>query len=361
MKKMFLYISIGIILLGIPLTVILVGKNQEIRKRAAPASTLSFYPMTQTVKAGQPFTLEVKMDTATNQVGIVQLRVVYDPVFLEAEDITNNPNFAPTIRVSKKIDPSGKASITVGAKDTLHPIVGSGTIVTLSMKAIKASATPISIKFTNTPDTVANAIGENADDVIIGRSVANVIIQNADGTAPSGSNAANINQTANPSGTITPTPTITPSLTPTPLASSSAQASESAVLITSLTNNEEVNTQTPVIRGKGIPGTTLTVTIHSSGAQTVVVTVDANGNWTYTPTNPLDSGSHTVTALYTDPATGVTQSKTTTFVVAPSGIGGPSSTASAMPVSGSVSTTILLITVGLLFIVSGIFIPAVLP
>lgn len=362
MKKIFLYLVIGIIFLAIPVTVILVNRNQELRKRAAPASTIAFFPPSQTVNEGQSFSLDVKLDTATNQVGLVQIRVVYDPAFLEAVDITNNPEFAPTIQVSKKIDPNGKVSISVGAKDTLHPIIGSGSVATLSMKAIKSSATPITIKFTSTPDTQANAIGEDANDVLIGRSQASITILNADGTPSTniGASLTNTNNSTSSAAIPSPTPTPLPlTLTPTLAASQSAAATQSALLITSITKDEEIQTRTPVIQGKGIPGTTVTITIHSE-TQTVVVTVDANGNWSYTPTTPLDSGPHSVTALYTDPNTGVTQSKTQTFVVVPEGIGG-GATESGMPVSGNVNTTIILMMVGILFIVTGLVIPTMIP
>ena len=357
MKKVFLYISIGIVLLAIPISVFLVGKNQEIRKRATPASTLSFAPTAKTTKVGETFSLEVKIDAATNQVGIVQLRMVYDPAFLEAVDITNGP-LAPSISVSKKIDPNGKVSISVGAKSNAQPIIGSGTIAVLTMKAIKASAAPVSIKFTPSPDTAANAIGEGANDVLVGRSPASVIIHNADDSVATVSteSIAALTPTASPSAATT----LAPTLSPTPEdASESATATTSALVIISPAQNENVTTETPAIQGTGMPGSSITLTIHSSGTQTVVVTVDQDGNWIYTPQTPLAAGPHTVTALITDPVTGATQTTTATFVVASAGSSTPA-TESAIPVSGSTQTTILLITIGILLLISGAFVPRIL-
>ena len=130
MKKVLLFVFIGLIILAIPATVFLVGQNQEIRKRAAPASTLSLSPSTTTKKVGDTFTVEVKIDTGTNQVGVIQLRIVYDPAKLQGVDITNGP-LAPSISVSGKIDATGKASITVGAKNNTQPITGTNHVVNI--------------------------------------------------------------------------------------------------------------------------------------------------------------------------------------------------------------------------------------
>ncbi len=335
MKKLFLYFSIGIIILAIPITVFVAGKNSEVRKRAAPASTLSLIPASLTRKAGETFSLEVKIDTASNQVGIIQLRILYDPAYLEAQDITNGP-LAPSIRVSKKIDPTGNISITVGAKDNTNPITGTGTVAVLTMKAVAASASPVTVKFASAPDTFGNAIGEGNHDVIIGRTAASITILNADGTAI----------TINP--TETPTPALSPTLTPTEEATDSGtQASSSALIITTPTNNEDIATDLPTVEGKAEPGSSVTVIIYSE-PQTGIVTVNADGTWVYKPTTPLEPGPHTVEAMVTDPNTGETQTVTISFVVAAGGGG------SEIPESGSVETTILLAALGILFLLSGV-------
>ncbi|KKU82297.1 MAG: hypothetical protein UY10_C0037G0004 [Microgenomates group bacterium GW2011_GWA2_47_8] len=339
MKKIFLFVSIGIMLLAIPLTVFFVGKNQEIRKRAAPASTLSLSPSAITKKVDETFTVEARIDTGTNQVGVVQIRVIYDPAKLQALDITNGP-LAPSISVSGKIDATGKASITVGARSTTQPITGSGTIAILTMKAIAASATPVSVRFTPLPDTYANAIGEQ-DNVLIGTTPANVTILNADGTpAASGSDTI---PTAAPSAAL--------SLAPTPVATDSGEATASAVTIESIRTNEEITTDTPTFSGTAPPGATVTLTIYSE-PRTVVVTVDANGNWTYTPEEGLESGPHTVTAMVSDPATDETSTTSVPFVI-------NSDTENGIPVSGNFDVTIILVALGTLFMLSGVIIPLV--
>jgi len=360
MKKIFLYISIGIILLSIPVTVFLVSKNQEIRKRAAPATSLSITPTSTTKKVGETFSLEVKIDTGDNQVMTVQIQLLYDPTKLATEGITNGP-LAPSIQVSGKAEASGKASITVGARNNATPIKGVGTIAVVTFRTLTAADDPISIRFASYPDTFANALGEG-NNVLVSAGGASVKILNADGTqASDGSSAITLNaqNTATQSG-VSDTAVVT--LTPTPTtiqeSTTSTSASSSALLISSPIINEDVTSTTPQIRGKGTPGTTITVIIHSDPI-TATVTVDASGNWIYTPTTPLTAGTHTVEAMYTDPTTGETQTKTITFVVPGSQSTTEESTGSAMPVSGNIHTTMLIILLGTLCVVAGIVLPHV--
>jgi hypothetical protein len=345
MKRIFLFFSIGLILLAIPLTVYVVGQNQEVRKQAAPASTLSLSPSAVTKKVGETFTLEAKIDTGTNQVGVVQIHIVYDPAKLQAVDITNGP-LAPNISVSGAIDATGKASITVGAQSTAQPISGAGTVAILTMKALAASAAPVTVRYVPPPATYANALGEQ-DNVLIGTTTAAITILNADGTTAA----------ADPNPTLSTTPTSTPSgtltITPTPtIASQSGQATASAVTITSIKKNQEITTDTPTFSGKAPPGTTVTLTIHSE-PRTVIVTVDANGNWTYTPEVGLEPGPHTVTATVSDATTGQTSTTSVPFVLG-------SASESAIPISGNFEVTLVLIALGAFFMLSGIVIPIVI-
>ncbi len=68
------------------------------------------------------------------------------------------------------------------------------------------------------------------------------------------------------------------------------------------TANSTTADRTPTVSGTTEPGGEVTL-VFNPGAlneRTVVVTADANGDWTYTPTNDLPTGSNTVTASATD-------------------------------------------------------------
>ncbi len=349
MKRVGLLLVVGLMLAAIPATIFLVNNNTELRKRAAPATSLAFSPATISKKAGDTFSMDITIDTGPNQVVAAELHVVFDPAVLEAQTITNGPLF-PNILASGIVD-RGTASITVGAQNATKPVTGTGSVATVKFKALAATATPASVRLA--PNTFVGSLGEGSTNVLTGSTPATVTIT---GGTPPGTTP-----TPSPAVSPTPTPTPRPGATPTPtpnVASPSAQrpASPSAVLITAPTKDASVQTAKPAISGKAAPGSTITLTIYST-PQTVVVTADANGNWIYTPTTPLDPGPHSVVATATD-TTGATQTSTSSFVVAGSGQAG--ATQSAQPVSGTVEVTFALIALAVLFVASGIVIPIVI-
>ncbi|MBD3942225.1 hypothetical protein IF188_11010 [Microbacterium sp. NEAU-LLC] len=73
-----------------------------------------------------------------------------------------------------------------------------------------------------------------------------------------------------------------------------------APVITGPADGEVLATPTPAITGTAEPGSTVTVIIDGEEAGTTIA--DGNGDWTFTPTTPLDDGDHTVTATATDAA-----------------------------------------------------------
>ena len=342
MKRMLLFIVIGIIFIAVPVTVYLVSKNQEIRKKAAPATTLRILPPSMIKKVNDLITLEVKIDTADNQVATIQLQIIYDPAKLKTEDITNGP-LAPTIRVSGKVDPSGKATITVGAKDNTQPIVGSGTVAIVTMRALAPSATPVSVKFSPYPNTYISALGENDVNVLVSSTGTEISITGDASPTPT--------PTTIPTITTTPNITISPTVTP--------EATTSSVTIATPTTNESLTTGTPDFTGNAPANSTVTLTIYSD-PQTAVVMTDANGVWTYTPTTPLAAGTHTVVAMVTDPTTGETHTVTTAFTVEDTtGEATESAVVRSVPVSGSAEITIMFIIIGTVLFLSGIVLPVI--
>ena len=116
--------------------------------------------------------------------------------------------------------------------------------------------------------------------------------------------------------------------------------------------NNEPTTDKPTIQGKAAPGSTITVTVYST-PQTATVVADQNGNWSYTPQVPLESGPHNVVVSVAEES-GKTQTATAAFVVSEgSAIGGAAE--STLPVSGTTETTILLIMIGSACICIGLY------
>ena len=72
------------------------------------------------------------------------------------------------------------------------------------------------------------------------------------------------------------------------------------VTITSPAPGEETNDPTPTITGTGEPGDEVTILIDGTPSGTA--TVDEDGNWSFTPSDDLDDGDHTIEATVEDPA-----------------------------------------------------------
>lgn len=162
------------------------------------------------------------------------------------------------------------------------------------------------------------------------------------------------------------------------------ESSESATQVTiqnPSTENEELNTQKPEFSGTGPANKVLTIQINSTTSQSATVTVDDQGQWTFTPSTDLSPGNHTVTVSYVDD-NGQTQQIARNFVVlaageselpaltstpsasvspSPSLSPGPEarttlpSTDSGVPKTGFVSPTYILLFLGSLFTFGSIF------
>ncbi len=341
MKRVVIIVVSLLLFLAIPASVFLSMRSQELRKKAAPATTLTLTPATVTKAVNEDFTLEVRMDTAENQIVAVELNLTFDPTKLQAEWIHNGTMF-PNILSSGTVG-NGTVSIALGATNTTTPITGTGTVATIKFKALAPTSSPVSVRFST--DTFVGALNEGSTNALTSSVPSTITI--------TGSNST-ITPTATPTGTITTTPsiTLTPTLTPTGGASDSA--SPSGVTIDSPKKNASVITTQPTIQGTAPAGSTVTITVYSDPI-TVTVVADANGNWTYTLAEPLASGPHTVVVAAQDPNSGTSHTATLAFVVATGNENGASG--SAVPVSGSAENTIILLGLGMLFIISGSVIP----
>lgn len=329
MKKVFVILA-GLLLIGIlPVGIYLVGQRQELKSKAAPATTLAVTPATVAKKAGDTFTMEITIDTGENQVVAAELHVTFDPTKLEAQSINNGTLFT-NILASGTVE-SGAASITVGAANAKEPVKGAGTVAIIRFKAAAKTDSPTAVKLAQ--NTFVGGLGEGAVNVLVGTTPATVTITEDV-------------QTASP--TPTPTVALPQPQKATESATSPAATPSASLAIVSPTNDSSATSDKPTIRGKAAPGATVTLTIYST-PRTATVTTDANGNWSYTPNTPLASGPHNVVASVTNPS-GQTQTATSAFVVA-------SSTESAIPVSGTVETTLLLLLIGTIFIVMGLYWP----
>lgn len=87
-----------------------------------------------------------------------------------------------------------------------------------------------------------------------------------------------------------------------------------------LTSGQATNDNTPTISGTGQAGST--IYIMNNGTQLGTTTVDVNGNWSFTPTTPLDDGSYSLRAYATD-AAGNASANSSVFAFTVDTAGGP--------------------------------------
>lgn len=120
-----------------------------------------------------------------------------------------------------------------------------------------------------------------------------------------------------PTPTKTPTPTKKPTSTPTPRVQKQVNK-DWAVSILNPKEDVSLRFPKPLIRGEGVPGTEVVITLESNARQIGTVTVESDGTWLWTPKLPLEPGPHTVTIQTTD-TNGRSLSMTRSFSIFKSG------------------------------------------
>ena len=90
-KNVILILSIAILITGGVIGgVYLVNQRQEIRKKAAPATSIYFQPSTTNINSGETVNLDVLVDINENSLATVSLDINYDDNVLEPFSLTFN-------------------------------------------------------------------------------------------------------------------------------------------------------------------------------------------------------------------------------------------------------------------------------
>jgi hypothetical protein len=125
---------------------------------------------------------------------------------------------------------------------------------------------------------------------------------------------------ASPSGSpASASPSATPAVV---LASPTSQQADTVDM--TVTEQQTVETDKPTITGKAAPNTVITIEVNSETQIVTQVRTDENGNFVLALSSgqtALEPGEHTVKITYTDPATGEQKTEVKTFYVADDGPG----------------------------------------
>jgi len=220
-SKKIVLIIIGVLVLigGVAVGVFLVSKNQDIREKAAPATTVYIQPSTQNKNPSDTFTLSVNMDTGVNQITGVDIRLNYNQNLIEVTSIQKGSGisvFDGTI--SNTFDnTTGKILYAVYTANRANAITGLGIEVLTVNGNIKSTASGIAT-LSFDPATLIYGVDES-QNVIIGMTPGSIVIAGA-----AGQPTATPTPTPTSGSGATPTPTPTP--TPVPLQTTSGQATQ---------------------------------------------------------------------------------------------------------------------------------------
>lgn len=202
MKKILLIIGIIIVLTSVPVGVFLVKREQELRLRAAPATTLFLSPDTRSWNVGEIFNVNVNVNTGGNQITSVDLVLNFDPAILEVINIIPGTFLPSPTEIQKNIN-NATGSITYSFYTTRENAKsGEGVLAVISLKGKAAGISAL----TFSPQTVISALQEDQN-----------VLTGATGGTYTISGGVSPTPTPTPTGGLTPTPTsaLTPTSTPT--------------------------------------------------------------------------------------------------------------------------------------------------
>lgn len=209
-KKKILISVIGLaVLLGaIPAGIFLVKQSQELRKSAAPATTLLFTPAALDKVTGDEFTLAMEIDTAENKVYSADVTVEYDPNIFELITLTQGSFFSEVAKDGQDSLP-GSLRFVYFNFEAKGP-EAEGIVASIGFRVKETALLGVSEITISKAESKVGASEPTADDtqyVDVLQTVRSSVIAVA---------GAEVAATPTPQPTVTPNPTETPGLTTTP-------------------------------------------------------------------------------------------------------------------------------------------------
>jgi len=266
-NKYFILGNIALLLAAIPLTLLFISRQQDVRSRAAPTTTISFSPQTISFEGDQcsAQTTTVKIDPGENLVSSVELFLSYDSTKF---DITIEPNesaFPEVLRGPTYSNGQASVVLKIGSsvENAISVPVDMATITIVPVGATTDDPATISIDSSKTRVLSLNTDSDGITENVFlsgGQAAVNINAECIDGNS--------IAVSPTPSGTVSPTPTgqvggANPTATPTVTGGPTASP-------TTTTSPTSGSNQAPICN-------TLASSPSASGNAPFVVTLTAQG------------------------------------------------------------------------------------
>ncbi|HVF69620.1 MAG TPA: PKD domain-containing protein [Xanthomonadales bacterium] len=343
-RKIFLFGFIAVLLIGIPVTIYLVQRQQETRSRAEKSTNLTFTPDSSPSapiqkKIGESIPLDIFVDPGTNLVSFVKLEIQYDPEKIataSADAFKPDVTTFPSVLEGPVYTP-GKISVTLSVgPDPTKAIQTKAKAATVTFKAVSNTApgTPTLVSYG--ASTQALSIGFNdqaSENVLSSATPAHIIIGGDAGPSepiPTGTPAPTIPAIISPTAPAVLPPVSLPPVSLPPAGGATPSANTSPVC-TTLTVDKSPSGAAPLslnfgATGSDPDGTVSKVTFNFGDGQVVDVTDPASGVGTasvsaQTAYTYNTAGTFTASAVLTDNANGISASTSCTQTVTVTGNG----------------------------------------
>jgi hypothetical protein len=373
-NKYFILGNIALLLAAIPLTLLFISRQQDVRSRAAPTTRITFAPTTLTFEGEQctEQSIAVNLDPGDNIVSTVELFLTYDATKFNISIAPNENVFPPPNGILRGPTISnGQASVvmTIGSNVTnaIQAPVDIATITVVPISSTDEGPANISIDSSKTRVFSLSDTDADTENVFLSGGQAAISVN---ASCIEGSSEEEPSPTPTPTGGIGGGGSLTP--TATPSASPTTGANQSPVCST-ITTSPSNSGNAPFVMTLSAQGTdsdgTISKATFNFGDNTIQDVLEGLG--TAAVTTQLAHtyqtvGSYSASVVFTDNGGAVSSSCTTTITVlsgtstptpTASGSAGIQPTATATPTPtienpGGIGTTIAVIG-GLLLVILG--------
>lgn len=272
-NKFFIFGNLALIVIAIPLTLWFVSRQQDLRSKAAPTTTLSFSNISMVGNMCTNPTTILQVNPGQNVLGTVDITINYDPAKINLE-ITPNSTAFPQI-LKPPVVSGGIATFQLSTGIDVEKAIRTTTdVATIKILPLDKTGTVPSEITIDTLKTKVISVNSGSDGL-----TENVFT--AAGSTPA---KVAITDEACTGGTVTPSVTIndesSPTATPTTAAAATATPTTAAGAATATPTTAAAATATPTTAVTNVAPTCTTLTASPSATGTAPFSLTLSGTGT---------------------------------------------------------------------------------